>query len=429
MTSVAEIERRTPEGRDRYADFLRALSIVVVVAGHWLAAVVWLRDGRFGGTNALEVVPGLWALTWVLQVMPLFFFVGGFANARGIASTRRRGGTVGDFVGARLRRLLRPTVAFVAVWVPLGAILTIALDGAAATTVGRLAAVPLWFLGVYAAVIAVAPVMLRLHERFGVRVVVVLAAAAAAVDVVRIATGAPDSPIALLNWITVWLFAHQLGFFYADGSLARIPRPAFAAGAVAALGALAALVSTGVYSPSMVGMDDGKLSNNNPPSVCMVLMTLWLVSAAMLARPTVRRWLDRPRPWAAVVRLNTVIMTVYLWHLTAMAIGIAIALPFGWPHGRPPGTAEWWALRPAWLLLHALVLVPLVRTFARFETRPDPSVGTPTAAALGGAAAASAGTAGLALGGMSFAGAGATGPLAPALLVVAGAALVRGRRR
>ena len=41
--------------------------------------------------NVVGVTRGLWLLTWVLQVMPLFFFVGGFSNAKTYESMRRRG--------------------------------------------------------------------------------------------------------------------------------------------------------------------------------------------------------------------------------------------------------------------------------------------------------------------------------------------------
>ena len=76
----------TPAERDRFADLLRVASIVVVVAGHWLMAVVGWRGGRVEAGNAIALAPGLWLATWLLQVMPLFFFVGGLAN---LVSARR----------------------------------------------------------------------------------------------------------------------------------------------------------------------------------------------------------------------------------------------------------------------------------------------------------------------------------------------------
>src|SRR5918999_850807 len=102
---LLQVALDTPKTRDRYVDFLRAASICVVVLGHWLIASIYMRDGSFSGVNALQVVPGLWLATWVLQVMPVFFFVGGFSNAVTIDAGTRRGEGYGDFIRGRFERL------------------------------------------------------------------------------------------------------------------------------------------------------------------------------------------------------------------------------------------------------------------------------------------------------------------------------------
>src|SRR4026208_286829 len=79
----------TPETRNRYVDLIRVVSIGVVVLGHWTMAVLGYRDGRFSGQNLLELNPDLQILTWLFQVMPLFFIVGGFTN-RGSWGTAER---------------------------------------------------------------------------------------------------------------------------------------------------------------------------------------------------------------------------------------------------------------------------------------------------------------------------------------------------
>lgn len=86
----------------------------------------------------------------------------------------------------------------------------------------RLVPQPLWFLGVYLIVVALAPVMVRLHQRHGLRVPAALALGAVAVDVARLGFGITGA--GYLNVALVWLFAHQLGFLYADGTLTRCPR-------------------------------------------------------------------------------------------------------------------------------------------------------------------------------------------------------------
>ena len=74
--------------------------------------------------NAVGVVPGTWLLTWVLQVMPLFFFVGGFSNLVSYRSVQRAGGGYRDYLRRRMARLYRPVAVFLAVWAVLGIAVT-----------------------------------------------------------------------------------------------------------------------------------------------------------------------------------------------------------------------------------------------------------------------------------------------------------------
>jgi hypothetical protein len=67
--------------RVRYLDLLRPVAIGCVVYGHWLLASLTYSHGRFSDLDALGYVGwGRW-LTWAFQVMPVFFLVGGYANA------------------------------------------------------------------------------------------------------------------------------------------------------------------------------------------------------------------------------------------------------------------------------------------------------------------------------------------------------------
>ncbi|HEX2196760.1 MAG TPA: acyltransferase [Actinomycetota bacterium] len=365
-TTLDRLAAATPASRDRYVDFLRALSIAVVVFGHWLVAIVYFRGSELSGASALDEVPAARILTWVLQVMPLFFFVGGFSNLVSWRATKRKGGDYFAFVTGRVERLMRPCAIFIGAWLALA----VGLDLAAPTVAERLepalaiVAKPLWFIAVYLIVIALAPAMLALHERYRIAVPVAMAGAAVAVDVARLAFDVPL--VGYLNFAFVWLFAHQLGFFYGDGSLTKVaPRRLVAAAAMALL-ALVALTQLGPYSTSMVGVSDGRVSNNDPPSVCIVAHSTWLIAAAMLARRRVARWLQGGRAWRSVVAANSMIMTVFLWHLTALLVGVLALYPLGFPQPAG-GSAEWWFLRPVWLALLVALLVPFVLAFGRFE--------------------------------------------------------------
>lgn len=365
LRRIAEMAERTPPERDRYVDFLRAFSIATVVLGHWFIAIIVWRDDYIRVVNVVGVTRGLWLLTWVLQVMPLFFFVGGFSNAKTYTSMRRRGDTYGGFMRSRMARLWRPTLAFVAVWAVVEVLLHVFDVGREGLFRGTfLPFGPLWFLLVYAVVVAATPLMLALHRRGGVVVVTALVAAVALVDVARFALDVPG--IGWANLALVWLLVHQIGFFYEDGTLVSAGARAHASMAIAGLAALVALTNIGVYPRSMVGTDVERLSNMNPPTACIVALAFWLIGLAMLLRDRVNRWLARRGPWMAVIAAQTMIMTVFLWHLTAYLVTILALHPLGL--GRAlDSTASWWLQRPVWLLVPMVPLALLVALFGRFE--------------------------------------------------------------
>ncbi|MFD2351071.1 hypothetical protein ACFSTC_19680 [Nonomuraea ferruginea] len=77
----------TPASRDRVVDAARALCIVVVTLWHWTLSVNHrTADGSLAMPNPIDAVPGGWLATWVLQIMPVFFLVGGYANLVGSAA-------------------------------------------------------------------------------------------------------------------------------------------------------------------------------------------------------------------------------------------------------------------------------------------------------------------------------------------------------
>lgn len=376
-SSVRELAGATPATRDRYVDLLRVASLGAVVLGHWLMAAV-TPDGV---GNLLAVVPELQPLTWLLQVMPVFFFVGGFSHALSYRSLLRKRpeGSEGSgdsvysaFLRARLQRLLRPTTVFVLVWGAAALLVQLLGGGGGLTGVTlRMVTQPLWFIGIYLAMVAFTPPLLKLHERYGWRAFAGLAGAALAVDVLRFAAGVPY--VEFLNFAFVWLAVHQLGFLRADG---RVRRPALLAGA--GLVTAGALVAFGPYPLSMVGMPGEKVSNMAPPTLALLCHGLWLVGAVELLRAPAARLLERPRVWRAVVAANGVAMTAFLWHLTAMfgVYGALLALDAELPE---PASAGWWAQVPLRLALAAALTAGLVAAFRAFERPASTAPGRPGA--------------------------------------------------
>ncbi|MGI5482333.1 acyltransferase family protein [Streptomyces lavendofoliae] len=354
--SVRELAARTPGTRDRYIDLLRVASLATVVLGHWLMAAV-TADGSVG--NLLAVVPELQVLTWALQVMPVFFFVGGFSHA---LSYRSRPGYA-TFLRARLQRLLRPTMVFIGGWTAAALVLRLTgADGGLTGVALRLVAQPLWFIGIYLAMVAFTPPLLRLHERYGWGAFAALVAGAGVVDVLRFAAGVPYAEF--LNFAFVWLAVHQLGFLRADDRI-RLPAALAAGGLVGA----AALVALGPYPLSMVGMPGEKVSNMAPPTFALLCHALWLVGAVELLRGPGGRLARRPAVWRAVIAANGVAMTAFLWHLTAMlgVYGAMLALDVPLPG---PATGAWWAQVPVRLAVAAVVTALLVAVFRAAERPP-----------------------------------------------------------
>ncbi|MEX2459026.1 MAG: acyltransferase [Actinomycetota bacterium] len=383
-SGLADLAASTPDDRDRVMDFLRAASIITVVFGHWFIGVIYWHQGIIGTVSAIGLTSWLWMLTWAMQVIPLFFFVGGFSNYTSYMSHRRKGLPMRAFLWSRAVRLLKPSLIFIGVWVVIQVILHLTDTGGLREGVPWLRGMrppgatvpfgPLWFLAVYLVVVMATPVTVWLHERFGWAVPVALILGAIAVDVLRFGLDVPR--IGQANVWLVFLLPHQLGYFYAQGRLGNRPRWQYAA--MAAVGLATMLVLTNlnriwpdvsIYPRSLLGTDVEPITNTNPPTLMMLAMGIWSIGAVMLLRPALSRWLQRARVWKGVIAVNTIVMTLFLWHMTAFLIAILLLWPLGLGQ-LGDTTASWWIERPVWELVPAVFLVGLAWVFGRFE-RPN----------------------------------------------------------
>jgi fucose 4-O-acetylase-like acetyltransferase len=390
----------TPASRERYVDFLRALSILAVILGHWIVSTIFWQDGRLYLGNAVGLAPGLWILTWVFQVMPIFFFVGGFSNYVAYEASERKGEPVARFIRRRVARLLWPALPFFAIWTLTQVTLHLANVGAGTgftlwghtkllrgmdPPASTLPFGPMWFIVVYLVVVAIIPLTIRLHRRFRWAVPAAMIAGALACDVVGF--GVDGMRWArYLNIVFVLLLPHQLGHFYGDGTLARLPRKAFWAMAIGGFGMLVVLTTPwlfqvignharfdwfpgiGHYPKSLIGTGTESVSNAYPPTLCYLVQGIGSVGVAMLFRERASRWLQRPRPWKAVVVLNSVIMTLFLWFMTAYLIAILGLWPLGFGREHVIGP-RWWLERPLWVIVPGVILVGLVALFGKWERR------------------------------------------------------------
>jgi surface polysaccharide O-acyltransferase-like enzyme len=301
----------TAPQRDRAVDVARIAALVMVMFGHCALLLATIDDGvRIG--NLLGALPGITPLTWIAQVMPLFFLAGGAAGAYGWQIRKSWGG----WLFARAQRLCRPVFWYLAVWV-VGLLVVRALLGAeSADALGRESVALLWFLGVYLVTLAFVPVLTRLRSASATAAVVAaLVVASALVDVIRIGT---EDPLAgVPNFLFVWLIPIAVGAAYARGLLGA--RPA-AVTAVAVLLAQTLLAAVGPYQVSLVVTGTREMSNVTPPTVLLALQCTWMSCAFVAAAGPIRRWAARPRVWRAVAAGNRGAMTLYLWHIPAIAV-------------------------------------------------------------------------------------------------------------
>jgi hypothetical protein len=364
-TKLKELALKTPPSRDRFIDFVRAFSIVVVVIGHWMSILIVRSDTGVDFRNAVGAIPGMWALTWILQVMPLFFFVGGFSNFVTLRSFRKKGKSFGAFIRTRAIRLFKPTLIFLVIWlIPFLTIILFFREHVWLVKTSIVIISPLWFLAVYIGIVLFSPIMYWLHLRLRLLIPILLLMLVILVDLLRFAFGVPF--IHWLNIAFVWFFIHQMGFFYADRSLLQAPRWLHAVMAIGGLAGLTILTNIGIYPRSMVGTGFEELSNMSPPTVCIIILTFWFIGLFLLLRDRLSRWLSGERPWMSVIAANTMIMTLYLWHLLAYAIAYIVLHPIGLGRGIE-NKALWWLERPIWIIIPALILAIFAAIFGRFE--------------------------------------------------------------
>lgn len=364
-------------GRDAAVDLVKAACLLIVVGLHAMMAGFTVDDRGLNITNSLAGHPIFAWATWGLQVMPLFFLLGGFSSLTQWRRMQAQGATSGDYIRQRVHRLGDPAllpIALVAVTLAIAV-----LAGASNDVLGQIGfriGQPLWFLAVYIGCSGFIPLMARLHDRAPVLALLGLLGLAMLVDTALLVFENPA--IGACNFLFVWLFVQQLGFWYADGWFLRRPRWLLFALFLGAFGTLLLLTTVVGYSTDMY-------ENLNPPTICILVLGIGQLALFSWAHP----WLERLARGALLSRaanaVNAHSMSIYLWHLPVVVIvgltSIAIRLPVPEPLSR-----AWWETRPLFLLAIAVALTPvilLVSLYNRRRSKLEPVTATwPWMAAL-----------------------------------------------
>ncbi|MET9425531.1 acyltransferase [Streptomyces sp. NPDC006540] len=372
MRLAEKIEARTPAHRDRAIDGLRALALLAVPTGHWLLGGFTLdTDGALHNASPLTAFGFFAPVSWVLQMLGVFFLVGGHAS---VLSYHRRTGTTGAWLRQRVARLGRPVLGVTAVWAVLIPVLWwLGVPGDTLRTGSTLVVQPLWFVGVYTVITALTPYCVRAARHMGVWAAAPLLLTVAVVDLLRYGPYADAGAGVVPGWLGVvnilpgWLFAYQLGVSWGEGRVGRRHARGLLIGGVALFAVLLLVFD---YPASMVGVPGEARTNSHPPSLLVLALAAAQSGAAIGLHGRLGRLLRRPALWAPVVVVNLSAMTILCWHQTAMLAAAVPASFLGEIPGltTPPDSLGWILTRVAWLPVFACLLALIARRARVFET-------------------------------------------------------------
>lgn len=305
--SPAEVEAQTPPDRDRAIDVIRIASLVGVVFGHTIMATSTIRDDVFIWSNLLTASTVFQALTWVFQIMPLFFFAGVAASVQ----SWKPGSSWGGWLLKRCTRLYRPVFYYLAFWTAALAVLRFVLPEHVYEPIAGISIQLLWFLGAYVLVLAAVPLLARITTTAQMAGAIIgTYAFIAIIDAIRINVDSYAS-LGYLNTV-VWLIPGVFGVAYRRNLLSSATALKIGIGM---LGVNLALLYFGPYELSLVGIETQQLKNMTPPSLLLAGHAIMMCAFAIAAAPAINRWAQRRRVWWLTAIGNSGAMTLYLWHM------------------------------------------------------------------------------------------------------------------
>ena len=372
----AALEKPTVIERDSAVDLVKAACLIVVVGLHAMMAGITVGEDGLAITNALEGHPIFAWATWAVQIMPLFFLLGGFSSMTQWRRMKARGATAGEYIRQRVHRLAHPALLPLAVII--GSLAAVAIAGVSnevVSQVGFRIGQPLWFLAVYLGCAGFIPLMANLHDRAPKRTLFGLLAAAVIIDTLVAVFQAPL--LGAFNFLFVWLFVQQLGFWYADGWFLRRNRTVLFAMFLASFGLLVVLTLVVGYSTDMY-------VNLNPPTICILVLGVGQISLFSWAHPYLQKLSRVPSLASAAGGINANSMTIYLWHVPVVVIVALTMLTANFPLPEPLSD-QWWQTRPLFFAAIAVGLIPvvlLVALYDRTRKKSDETATPPWLAAI-----------------------------------------------
>jgi peptidoglycan/LPS O-acetylase OafA/YrhL len=256
-------------------------------------------------------------LAWLTIVVPAVGVMFALAGSLMAASLDRAGPAA---VGSRIRRMLPPVWMLAAISVPVMILSGMRLDWRVllwlfpvhdppANSWGRATLGMIWYLRQYLWFVLLSPLALIAFRRWPVRTL--LTPLGLLAILVLTEAKVPNQIADLALYGGCWL----LGFAHHDGMLRRMRRPTLllAAGALATVGAAWFLTHPG---------DRGYDLNDIPLGNALWSMAFLLILLGFVPSMLTR---ERPRLARLLTALNSRVMTLYLWHQTAIALIVVAA--------------------------------------------------------------------------------------------------------
>lgn len=322
-----ESAAHTPVDRDRVIDAARAVSLLIVVVGHGFMAVVGWESGVPRVGNVLAAYSWTQALTWIFQIIPLFFFAGGAANTISWERNIARGGTFPEWMWGRTRRLLRPIWVYLLIMGVVASLVAKFVSRSVAVPMLFIATQLLWFLGSYLLVTALTPLFPLRTKIRSAAFALALILACAGVDALRLFAHWPA--FGLFNFVLVWAVPAYLGSLRVHGILEKYSRNFLLLALFSSLLLNALLVRFGPWPLSFVGMPGDAMSNMAPPTVVLALHSVVWICVLTLLNAPLTRVLRRENIWRPITGLNLSAMTLYLWHLPVLTALFALSHGLG----------------------------------------------------------------------------------------------------
>lgn len=315
----------------RVPDGVRALALLFVITAHCLA---WTRLNNHGLTNIIQFKPDLWWVTWIVQIMPLFFFFAGTGLSKfGQEKSGKR------YLMRGFMLLSPATLMFVfSALVGLGMLPT--KNSVVAQNVGLLLVQLTWFLAVYVLIVAITPFLSRFTSIGGIALWLGLVSG---IDALRIHV---NPGLGWLNMVVVWSLFAVVGMRIKD--LQKSPKVIVFLGFIVAWLCAWAGIHFGPYSKALISVPGVPgLSNLGPPSIVLACAGIGQIFLVISGWAVLEKLFSNRFVWTVIGGFGMRSMQMYLHQMVFIMLGVA---PFIAIESYPPAAGLiWW-------LEHLLVL-------------------------------------------------------------------------